>query len=213
MRHALSLRIAAAVAVAAVAAVGASTASAHGAAPGPGKYLSSCPTYSTTQPFLPWADPGDYFIGPGGDFEGSLTGWVAKGSPKIVSGNETYYVDSATDSHSLSMPKGSMVTSPSVCVTLDTPDLRVFLNNTGSSPATMNVNMTYTSNKGKPATVTVAKITLPGKSGWTLSAPVLFLANIQAILSNNNQTWVTFQFAANGAFLVDDFYVDPVKHH
>jgi hypothetical protein len=196
MRHALSLRIAAAVAVAAVAAVGASTASAHGAAPGPGKYLSSCPTYSTTQPFLPWADPGDYFIGPGGDFEGSLTGWVAKGSPKIVSGNETYYVDSATDSHSLSMPKGSMVTSPSVCVTLDTPDLRVFLNN-----------------KGKPATVTVAKITLPGKSGWTLSAPVLFLANIQAILSNNNQTWVTFQFAANGAFLVDDFYVDPVKHH
>jgi hypothetical protein len=72
--------------------------------------------------------------------------------------------------------------------------------------------MTYTNNQGKPSTVTVAKIAAPAKSDWTLTPSVLFLANIQSILSNNNQTWVTFAFVSNGSLQIDDFYVDPLKH-
>src|SRR5579859_779560 len=202
-RKALSLRVMAAAAVAVLAAIGASAASAHGSAGGPGvgKYTQGCPTYSTVQPFLPWADQGWYFLGPAAGFEGSLTGWTVKGGAKIVSGNESYFVNSATDSHSLSMPKGSSVTSPSICVTLDTPDLRLFVKNTGSASATLQINMTYTSDQGKASTVTVAKIAMAKNSSWTLTSPVLFLANIQSILSSNGQTWVTFNFLSNGSLL------------
>ena len=174
----------------------------------------TCPTSATSEPFAPWADPGDYFLGPSGSFEGTLTGWTAKGKPTIVSGNETYYVDSPTDSHSLSLPSGASLTSPSICVTLDTPDFRMFVLNTGTATSVLNVNMTYTDNKGRAHTVTVAKLT--GSKTWAPTLPVLFLANISAILNSNGCTWVTFQFAPadnKGRWQVDDFYVDPVKHH
>jgi hypothetical protein len=214
-RKALSLRAAVAALVVAATAIGAGTASAHtsSAAPGLGKYTQGCPTYTTAQSFLPWADLGYYFLGPAADFEGSLTGWVAKGGAKIVSGNETYYVNSPTDSHSLSLPKNSSVTSPSICVTLDTPDLRMFVKNTGTTSAVLQVNMTYTSNTGKASTATVAKLTIAKGADWAPTLPVLFLANIQSILNDNGQTWVTFQFTSTGSLLVDDFYVDPIKHH
>jgi len=212
-RKALSLRVAAVAAVAVVAAIGAGTASAHGNN-SPGKYTQGCPTFPTVEPFVPWADSGDYFLGPAADFEGSLTGWTVKGGAKIVSGNESYYVNAATDSHSLSLPKGSSATTPSICVTLDTPDIRLFVKNTSStSSATLQVNMTYTSDQGRPSTVTVAKIAVAKNASWAPTIPVLFLANIQSILSNNGQTWVTFNFSSNGSLLVDDFYVDPFKHH
>lgn len=174
----------------------------------------TCPTSATSEPFIPWADPGDYFLGPSGSFEGSLTGWTAKGKPVIVSGNETSYVNSPTDSHSLSLPGGTALTSPSICVTLDTPDFRMFVLNTGTATAILNVNMTYTDNSGKAHTVTVAK--LMGGKAWASTVPVLFLAKITSILSSNGCTWVTFQFAPadnKGKWQVDDFYVDPVKHH
>jgi len=45
---------------------------------------------------------------------------------------------------------------------------------------------------------------------------VLFLQNIVPLLGGNGQTWVTFSFApvgSGGSWRVDDFYVDPIKHH
>jgi hypothetical protein len=205
----LSLRLVAATAVVALAAIGAGTASAHGQS----KYAQGCPYFDTTQAFLPWLDPGYYFVGPGGDFETTLTGWTAKGSPKIVSGNETFLVGSPTDSHALSLPKNAGVTSPSICVSLDTPDLRMFVKNTGTTSATLQINMTYTNNSGRKYTVSVGKVLMPAKADWTPTIPVLFLANITSILSSNNQTWVTFTLSSTGSLFVDDFYVDPIKHH
>ena len=138
----LTRLFAAAVAVAALGALGATVASARSVA-------STCPTYPRVPAVRSVGDPGYYFLGPSGEFETSLTGWTAKGGPKIVSGNESYYVDAPTDSHSLSLPNGSTITSPSICVTLDTPDLRLFVLNTGAATSTLNVNMTYTDNKGR----------------------------------------------------------------
>jgi hypothetical protein len=214
-RKALPLRVAVAALVVAATAIGAGTASAQSSvgSPGLGKYTQGCPTFATSEPFTLWTDTSDYFLGPAADFEGTLTGWTAKGA-KIVSGNETYYVNSGSDSHSLSLPKGATATSPSICVTLDTPALRLFVKNSSSNAsATLQINMTYTNNQGKASTATVAKITVAKGADWAPILPVLFLSNIQSILSNNGQTWVTFQFISNGSLLVDDFYVDPIKHH
>ena len=153
-------------------------------------------------------------MAPGGNFENTLTEWTAKSGAKIVSGNESYYVGSHSDNHSLSLPNGSSVTSPSICITADTPDVRLFVLNTGNPLSMLNVNMTYTNTKGKPATITVGKLT--GSSKWSLSLPILILANIQPLLDGTGSTWVTFTFApadSKGKWQADDFYVDPVKHH
>jgi hypothetical protein len=205
MRRLLSPRVFAAAIAAVAVAAGAGSVLAEAA-----RAASDCPIYSMSQPFLPWADDGYYFVGPGGAFESSLTGWTVK-SAKIVSGNEPFYVHGSTDGNALSLPKGSTAKSPSICVSSDTPDLRVFVRNTGSATATLSVNMTYTSATGRASTVTVAK--LSGGSSWTLSPTVLFLQNIQPLVDAYGQTWVNFTFASSGSFLVDDFYVDPIKHH
>jgi hypothetical protein len=186
------------------------TAAFAGGALAPVALADDCPVYSTSQVFLPWSDSGYYFTAPGGAFESSLTGWTVK-SAKIVSGNEPYYVHGSTDSHSLSLPKGSTAKSPSICVSADTPDLRFFAQNTGASTAALSVNMTYTDANGRASTVTVAKLT--GDSSWTLTSPILFLQNIQPLLNAYGQTYVSFTFASSGSWLVDDFYVDPIKHH
>jgi hypothetical protein len=202
----LSRLLAAAAVVALLGALGASTASAHDSTP------SSCPTYTTVQPFLPWADVGYYFLDPGGSFENTLTGWTASGGAKIVSGNESYYANSPSDKHSLSLPKGSSATSPSICVTADTPDLRVFVQNSGSVTSTLDIVMNYTTKKGKPKSATV--FSLLGGPSWSPSLPVLFLANIDALLDGTGSTWVSFTFVPNGGkWQIDDFYVDPIKHH
>src|SRR5581483_9966093 len=175
--------------------------------------MSSCPSMPMVQPFSTvWGDTGSYFLAPGGAFEGSLTGWAASGGAKLVNGNESYYVHSTSDKSSLYLPSGSKVTSPSVCVTNSTPDLRLFVLNTGSASATLTVNMTYTNNKGKASTVAVGSLT--GGSSWSLSPQVFFLQNLTPLVNANGQTWVTFTFApvgTTGHWQVDDFYVDPIK--
>ena len=181
--------------------------------PGIGKDLADCPATTTVQPFLPWLDAGHYFLGPSGSFESTLSGWTVTGGARIVSGNEPYHVHSATDSRSLLLPNGSAVSTPSICVSLDSPDLRLFVRNTGSALSLLRVDMTYTSPAGKPTTLTVGL--LPGAFGWTLSIPVLFLEDVLPIANGHGQTWVSFTFAPGGfagKWQVDDFYVDPIKH-
>lgn len=173
--------------------------------------MSNCPSETMVQPFGSWGDTDSYFLGPGGAFE-SLTGWTASGGAKLVKGNESYYVNSTKDKNSLYLPSGSSATSPSICVTTSTPDLRLFALNTGAAAATLNVNMTYTNNQGNATTVTVGSLT--GGGSWSLGPQVFFLQNIIPLVNKNGQTWVTFTFAPvgpSGHWQVDDFYVDPIK--
>jgi hypothetical protein len=216
MTKPLSPRTLMSIAIAAIMlAAGAGTALAGGRPghAGSSKTASDCPASTLVQPFLPWLDPGQYFLAPGGSFESSLAGWTATGGAKIVPGNESYYVNNPADTRSLSLPAGSSVTSPSVCVTLTSPDLRLFVQNTGSLLSTLRVDVNYTNLLGRPATSPVGL--LIGGSKWSPSLPVLFLLNIvpQAL---KGQTWVSFTLTpigSAGKWGVDDFYVDPLKNH
>jgi hypothetical protein len=195
-----------------VALIGMGVAAGNASAGQPGS-SADC-SHATTQPFGPWLDFGSYFLAPGGNFESGVAGWTTKGGAGTVSGNESFYVGSASDSKSLSLPAGSSVTTPTICVSLDSPDLRVFVRNTGSLLTVMNVTVNYTDAFGKPHSLLLVPI--PGVSAWTLSLPELFLANITSILSSNGQTQVSFTFAPAGLGTVhwqlDDLYVDPIKH-
>jgi hypothetical protein len=200
------IALAATVACALAVAAGTATAGGHGQA-------TPCPATTTTQPFLPWLDLGSYFAAPGGTFESNLAGWTVSGGAKIVPGNESYFVDSHADRNSLSLPSGSKVTSPSICVSLTAPDIRLFVQNNGSLLSLLNVSVNYTDASGRARSLPLLPIL--GTPSWTPSLPILFLANVQSILSTNGQTWVSFTFSPAGVagrWQVDDFYVDPIKH-
>ena len=193
--------------------VGAAGASGALATPGgpQGKYVAACPTYKLVTPFTPWADAGSYYMVPSGGFEPPLQAWSLSGGASIVTGNESYFVNSKKDSHALSLPAGSSATSPSVCVSLYSPDMRVFVRNTGAS-STLQVSLNYTDANGNSRTASIAS--LGGGSSWSLSPYVLFLWQILPVVGLDNQTWVSFTFASSGGnWQIDDFYVDPIKHH
>jgi len=177
---------------------------------------SSCtvPT-ATSQPFLSFGDQDSYFLAPGGSFEGSpgkaLNGWSTTGRVAISKNNESYYVGSSSDSQSLFMAAGSSATTPPICVAIDTPALRVFVQSNGASNSSLQVVLNYTDKNGNPQSATVAS--LSGGTSWSLSPHVRFLSNIAPIVGGQGQTSVSFSFVPVGGanWQIDDLYIDPIK--
>src|SRR5437764_3907121 len=77
----------------------------------------SCGNQIESQPFAPWGDYSSYTPVPGGSFEQGTVGWLLSGGAAIATGNESFHVGGARDSHSLALPTGSSATSPASCTT------------------------------------------------------------------------------------------------
>jgi len=209
----LTVAIGAAIVLAAIA----TTTAASGASAGKfGPQDGYCSWPQLSRPFLPWADPGLYFLAPGGDFESGTAGWTLSGNANIVSGNESYYVGSSSDSHSLALPDtSSSVTTPTMCVTALSPDFRLFLLNKGADGHTdgqLAFYLNFTGADGKPQQVKIAG--LKNGTSWGLTLPISFIQYITTPLKNG-YAYVSFTIKPNdnhGNWLLDDFYVDPIKH-
>ena len=104
-----------------------------------------------------------------------------------------------------------MATSPQMCVTIHTPNIRLFLRNTGPSWSRLQVTLNYTDKYGAPRTKQVAS--LSGGSSWSVSPQILFVNSIAPIVGGQGQTSVSFTFSTDGSddWQIDDFYVDPLK--
>jgi hypothetical protein len=174
-------------------------------AAGPAGAGLTCPGQVTSQPFRPWLDAGNYVQGQNGALESS-TGWTVSGGAKLVSGNEPWNVQNASDSHSLLLPSGSSATSPALCVTLLHPTLRFFAMNSGSATTTLRVEA-LTSVLGIKTALPIGFLTA---GSWQPTAPLLFLDNLLSPVSGT----VQFRFTPVGAssgWRIDDVYVDPYK--
>jgi hypothetical protein len=171
-------------------------------------------TYSGAKPvFAPWGDQHNYVLAPDGGFESGGTGWsLAKGA-QVVSGNETYQLNGAGDSRSLSLPAGSSATSPPICMSLDTPLFRLVARNGGDPSSRLRVEATYRL-LGLVRTNVVN--TLTAGSSWEPSkqmSPVLGLSTIVGtILPSSIQIRITPLDSA-GQWQVDDLYIDPFARH
>jgi len=71
----------------------------------------------------PFGDQRQYFLAPGGDFEGTPMGWELDGGARIAAGNEPFDV-LGSGAGSLQLPAGSSATSPAFCVDLNYPTFR-----------------------------------------------------------------------------------------
>ena len=191
--------------VVAAMAIGAGTAHAAGA--------GKCPTYQLGRPFLPWLDVLNYTLAPNGGFESGSSGWTLSGGAKVVSGNETFFVRSAADKYSLSLPSGSSATSSPTCVeTLDTT-MRFFAINTGSLLSTLKVEAVYKDAAGTTQMLFVGLVL--GTGSWIPSPPTLIVANLlHPPLLTDGKVEVAFRFTPQGhlgGWRIDDVYVDPLK--
>ena len=170
---------------------------------------TNCGSPSESQVFLPWVDVANYTLVPGGNFEAGAPSWSLSGAAQDVAGNETYDVSGASDSQSLSLPAGSSATSPTVCVGIKNPDLRLFVLNSGDPPSTLSVSVNYIDAFGYTASATIGQIT--GGPSWTPSVQDPILVNLLPLLPNQ-MTPVSFTFTPQGQgnWQIDDVYVDPM---
>jgi hypothetical protein len=167
----------------------------------------SCSDFEMSQVFLPWVDPADYVLDPGGSFEDGAAGWTLSGA-QIASGNEPYHVGNASDSNSLSLPGGSSATTSTVCVGLEHPSVRFFARNTGSPLGTLRVDVLFEDAAGAVHSVPIG-VVLGLAGGWQVSTPMPIIANLLPLLPGN-YTPVAFKLTPQGgSWKVDDFYVDP----
>jgi hypothetical protein len=168
---------------------------------------TGCPTVPTSPVFATFGDLASYTPLQGGTFEGDMSGWSLNGA-SVVSGNEPFYVNSATDSQSLSLANKGSATSPSFCASSITPTYRFFAENlSGSSSATLTVSVVYSGVNGN-SSIAPAPVTVTGVPGlWQLTAPL----NLGSTL-NNGQTvnaQLVFTASPGSRWQIDDVYIDP----
>jgi hypothetical protein len=173
--------------------------------------LDGCPARTIEHPFARWLDASNYVLAPGGTFEGSLDGWKLSGGAKVVSGNETFNVHGAGETHALSLPSGSSATTPPICVAVLDPTLRYFAANDGGLLSILRVDVIYHAPGGGTLTLPLG-VNVGGKA-WAPSLPTIVGADLLGVLTGGQAT-VQFRFSPAGLgakWRIDDVYVDPMK--
>jgi hypothetical protein len=178
-----------------------------------GTAQAACPYTGAEQVFSPWGDQHSYVLAPDGGFEAGGAGWSLSGGAQAVAGNESYYLNDAGDSRSLSLPGGGSATSPPICMSIDTPVLRMVARNTGDPSSRIRVEATYKL-LGLLKTKTVSNVA--AGSAWAPTqqmSTVLTLSTIVGtLIPSSIQVRIT-ALDAKGKWQVDDFYVDPFARH
>jgi len=174
-----------------------------------GTAQAACPYTGAEQVFGPWGDRHNYVLAPDGGFEAGGSGWSLRGGAQVVTGNESHYVNESTDSRSLSLPPGSSAVSPPICMSLDTPLIRMFARNTGDGSSRLRVEATYRL-LGLVRTKAVSVVTAgPDWAPTQQMSTVLTLATIiGTLIPSAIQVQIT-PLDSKGKWQVDDLYVDP----
>jgi hypothetical protein len=163
----------------------------------------SCDNSALSKPFAQWGDSNQYKLVPGGDFEGSLSGWTLSGGAKVVSGNGPY----GAGSHSLYLPAGASVTTPYTCVNAAYPSFRLFAKNQ-SLLSTIVPQIVYKLPLLGATALPIGAIAL--SPNWSPSAPLLTASLVTGLL-NGGTAQVALKFTALlGPSTVDGIYVDPL---
>jgi hypothetical protein len=167
----------------------------------------ACGSSELSRPFLPWADPMQYFLAPGGSFENRASTWKLDGGAAVVKDADPFKISGVTDDRSLALPAGSSATSKPLCVGVDAPSIRYIARNTGDPTATLRVEAFYEDQSGDVQSIVLHDAWLP--TSWQPVLPVLIWANLTPNMEGGG-TAVAFRFTPRGGdWHVDDLWVDP----
>lgn len=165
----------------------------------------ACNEAALSQPFLQWGDTSSYELVPGGDFEGSLSGWTFSGGAQPVAGGEPYDVTGSVSARSLALPDGASAQSPFVCVNASYPTFRFFARNNGLV-STVLAQVVYKTILGSVA-LPLGVVALSEE--WAPTLPMLTGSVVGGLLSGGTAE-VALRFTAlTGSSDIDDVFVDP----
>ena len=169
----------------------------------------NCMPQSLVQPFLPWLDLANYVVAPGGTFESGAGSWTLAGNAGVTPANEPWFVTALSDSRALGLPAGSSATSPTMCVGIGHPDMRLFVKRIGGTPlSTLRADVLFEDADGHVQSLTIGHI--PGGDSWSLTPQMPIVANLLPLLPGS-MTPVRFVYTPedSAAWAIDDVYVDP----
>jgi hypothetical protein len=173
----------------------------------------ACSYTGAKQVFSPWGDHNSYVLAPDGGFEAGAAGWTLKNGAQAVAGNESYYLNGAADSSSLSLPAGSSAVSPPICMSLDTPILRMMARNSGDPSSKLRVEVTYRL-LGLVRTNLVNTVT--AGSSWAPTQQMSTVLGLSTIIGTLIPSSIQIRITpldSKGLWQVDDLHVDPFARH
>jgi hypothetical protein len=166
--------------------------------------LARCPGQTFSQPFVALGDNNYYTLVPGSEFNNPPEGWELSAGAHVVA---TTLPNGAKGS-ALDLPSGAVAVSPPVCVTLQYPTARVYVQTLEGNAATgVSVSYLETKSESKPKQVGELK---SAQGSWELSAPFSVLPLLAGKEEGTRQ--VRFVFSAGGSAtstLLFGLYVDP----
>lgn len=170
----------------------------------------ACDNAALTQPFAQFADSNEYKLVPGGDFEGSLSGWTLSHGATRVAGSEPFGATGTAGASSIMLPAGASVQSPYTCVDAAYPSFRFFGRNNGLL-SIVAVSIVYKEPLLGAVAVPVGTVALTGS--WAPSGRMLTLSAVQGIVNGlltGNTPQVALRFTAvTGSSQIDDTFIDP----
>lgn len=166
----------------------------------------ACDNSSLSQPFAQFGDGNQYKLVPGGDFEGSLSGWTLSGGARVVAGTNPHN----GGSKELYLPAGASVTTPFTCVNAAYPSFRLFARN-DTLLSTVVPQIVYKLPLLGNLALPIGAVAL--SPSWSPSLPLLTASVVTGVLSGGTAQ-VALKFTALlGPSEVDDIYVDPLMRH
>jgi len=158
---------------------------------------------STSQPFAQFGDGRYYTFGSNGGLESGSTGW-SLGGGEIVGGNESYFVHSPLDSHSLSLSTGDSALTPKLCMGTTSTVTRFFVRS--DDGGRVRVQVVLRNLLGQVlGTLQISDVT--AGSSWSPGPAVL---NLDSLLGLVGVSSMQLKFTElSGTVQVDDIYVDP----
>jgi hypothetical protein len=170
---------------------------------------SGCPEQQAQQTFLPWNDPAWYVPAPDGGVENGADGWTLSGGAEVQDGNESFDVGGAGDAKSLKLPMGSTAATPPMCIGVEHPTVRFFARNTGSPLSLLSVSVRFRGIDGILETLPIGVVAADGS--WSPTAPLPVLANLLALVSDQEVSFRFEPIGLLGRWSIDDVYVDPYR--
>jgi hypothetical protein len=171
----------------------------------------ACPSAPVSQPFKAFGDNDFYTLAPGATFESGAAAWTLNTNLKAA-GNESFFLNSGTDTTSLQIAAGGQVVSPAFCVDGTMPTLRFVARKATSASGQLKVELLYADPAGnyKPVPAGTPTNGSANEFGAWKPTPVLklYTALPKAVSSG---TTVKLRLTADkgGAWLADDIFVDP----
>lgn len=167
---------------------------------------AECPEQPVKQAFAQWGDTRDYFLAPGGGFEGALS-WASVGAPAITLVNEPFNL-SGPGLSSLHLKGAQTATTPVLCISQDHHVMR-FVGKAQDKTSRLAVEVLW-NDSGVAKSDVVGELQADLYQAWKPSEAVPLGDQLPFSAGQVHEGRLRFKLKdGRGDWLVDSVFVDP----